>query len=264
MTILVCFLVIVLGVSYFVWKYPNLRKAWFFPPRKGLVALMYHHIKEEPSNHPAEYVFAITPEIFEQQLDFMRQNGYTPISIDQLLHAQQTGHKQVEKPVLLTFDDATEDHYTNLFPILKKQNTPAVIFIITDLVGKPGYMTWDQIREMQQSGLVEFGSHTCSHRRLRELSQAEIIQEITQSKQIIEEQLQKPIRTFCYPFGAGAFDKKVRPHVLAAKYLVDFSTKQGINSWPWNGKKTILRAFPRGRETWWDFQLELTRGRSRL
>ena len=264
MIIIVCLLLIVAGIAYFVWKYPNLRKAWFFLPRKGLVALMYHHIKEEPSNNPADYAFAIAPDVFEQQLDFLHKNGFTPISAEQLFHAQKTGHKHVQKPVLLTFDDATLDHYTHLFPLLKKHNVPALIFIITDFVGKPGYMSWDQIREMQQSGLVEFGSHTCSHRRLRDLCEKDIIEEVTKSKQVIEEHLQQPVRTFCYPFGAGAFDKCVRPHVLAAGYLADFSTKHGINSWPWHGNKPLLRAFPRGRETWWDFHLELTRGRSRL
>lgn len=262
--IAICLLVIALGIVYFVWKYPNLRKAWFFLPQKGLVAVMYHHIMPSTTNNPAEYAFIIEPNIFEQQLDFLQQHGFTPISIDQLLHTQKTGHKHVKKPVLLTFDDATEDHYTYLFPILQKRQTPALIFIITDFVGKPGYLTWDQIRQMQQSGLVEFGSHTCSHRRLRELSSDEILKEITQSKHIIEEHLGHPARTFCYPFGAGAFDKKVRPHVLEAGYLVDFSTKHGINPWPWKGKKTLLRIFPRGRETWWDFHLQLTRGRSRL
>ncbi len=262
--ILGCIALIILGIIYFVWKYPDLRKAWFFWPRTGFVAIMYHHIKEEPSDNPADYAFAISPTVFEQQLQYMHEHGFTPISTEQLFHAKQTGHKHVEKPVLLTFDDATDDHYVHLFPLLKKHHTPALIFIITDWVGTPGYMTWDQIREMQQSGLVEFGSHTCSHRRLRSLTQDEIIYEITQSKKIIEEQLGCPARTFCYPFGAGAFDKHVRPHVFEAGYLADFSTKHGINPWPWRGKSTILRIFPRGRETWWDFHLELTRGRSRL
>ena len=262
--ILACILLIILGCVYFAWKYPNLRKAWFFPPRKGLVALMYHHIDKVSPANPAEYAFAIAPNVFEAQLDFLREHGYTPISTAQLLHAAKTGHKHVQKPVLLTFDDATADHYDHLFPILQKRHMPALIFIITDFVGKPGYMTWEQIQQMHQSGLVEFGSHTCSHRRLRELPQEEIIRELTQSKQIIEQHLHTTVRTFCYPFGAGAFDKHVRPFVFKAGYTVDFSTKRGINPWPWHGHKTILRAFPRGGESWWDFHLELTRGRSRL
>ncbi len=260
--ILVCVLLIVLGLVYFAWKYPNLRKAWFFPPRKGLVTLMYHFIGEVPS--PDQFAFTISQEHFIKQLDFLQEHGYTSISTQDILHAYQTGHTHMQKPVLLTFDDATQDHYTVLFPILKTHKVHALIFVITDFVGKPGYMTWQQMQEMQQSGLVEFGSHTCSHRRLRELPQEQIIQEITQSKKVLEENLHQPIHCFCYPFGAGAFDKHVRPHVLQAGYTLDFSTKRGINPWPWRGHKPILRAFPRGGETLWDFHLELTRGRSRL
>ena len=258
----VCVLFILLGIIWLGWKYPNLRKAWFFPPRKGLVVLMYHHVGKVPS--PDQFAFTISAADFERQLLFLQENAYTPISVEHLWKVRQTGHSPIKKPVMLTFDDATEDHYTTLFPLLKKYQVPAVIFIITDLVGKPGYMTWEQMLSMQQSGLVEFGSHTCSHRRMRELSQADIIHEITQSKQIIETHLKRPARCFCYPFGAGAFDKQVRPHVLEAGFLLDFSTKRGINAWPWRGKSPLLRAFPRGGESLWDFHLELTRGRSRL
>lgn len=258
-----CLLLIILGLAYFAWKYPNLRKAWFFPPHKGLVALMYHHIAVLPPTPQDQYTFAIAPDLFEKQLLFLQENNYTPITVDQVLQSTKPGNSLIQRPVLLTFDDATQDHYTQLFPLLQKYRVPALIFVITDFVGRPGYMTWDQIRQMQQSGLVEFGSHTCSHRRLRELSQEEILKELAQSKKIIEANLPGPVRTFCYPFGAGAFDKKVRPLVFKTGYQLDFSTKRGINAWPWNGK-TIRRAFPRGGETLWDFHLQLTRGRSQL
>ena len=257
-----CLALLLIGIAYFVWKYPNLRKAWFFPARKGLPVLMYHFIGEVPS--PDQFAFTISAAHFERQLQFLKEHGYTPISTQELFHTYQTGHVHVGKPVMLTFDDATQDHYQVLFPLLQKYHVPALIFVITDFVGKPGYMTWQQMDEMQQSGLVEFGSHSCSHRRLRELPQEQIIQEIGQSKRVLEEHLKRPVRSFCYPFGAGAFDKHVRPHVLQAGYLFDFSTARGINPWPWRGKRSLLRAFPRGGETLWDFHLELTRGRSRL
>ncbi len=258
----ICILLFLLSCIYFFWKYPNLRKAWFLPPRKGLPVLMYHYIGQVPE--PSQFAFTISAANFEKQLHFLREHGYTPISVENLWQAHQTGHTSIRKPVMLTFDDATTDHYTTLFPLLQKYQVPAVIFIIADFVGKPGYMTWEQMRHMQASGLVEFGSHTCSHRRLRDLPEAEIIKEITQSKKIIEMNLERSVRCFCYPFGAGAFDKHVRPHVFKAGFLMDFSTKRGINAWPWRSKSPLLRAFPRGGETLWDFHLELTRGRSRL
>lgn len=255
---------LVLGAVYFFYKYPALRKTWYWLPRRGLCALMYHHIGTLENPQDEQFPFTITPQMFEKQLLFLKQNGYTVASEADILHARQTGHTHVEKPVLLTFDDGYADNYTALFPLLQKYQAPALIFLVTQRVGTPGYLTWPQIKQMQASGLVAFGSHTCTHRRLRSLSDEEIVKEITQSKQILEEKLGVPVVSFCYPYGAGGFDKRVRPHVFKAGYVLDFSTKKGINPWPWLGKKSILRAFPRGGEDLWDYHLQLTRGRSKL
>ena len=260
---MVALLIVLLGAVYVFCKYPPLRKTWYWLPRRGFVALMYHHIGTlNPQDQ--EFSFTITPQMFEKQLLFLKQNGYEVISEHDVVHAKESGHTHFEKPVLLTFDDGYEDNYTTLFPLLQKYQAPALIFLITDKIGTPGYLTWEQIKQMQASGLVAFGSHTCSPRRLRNLSDDKIAQEIAQRKQMLEEKLGTPVVSFCYPFGAGGFDKRVRPQVFKAGYILDFSTKKGINPWPWLGKKSILRAFPRGGETLWDYHLQLTRGRSKL
>ncbi|MBO5911563.1 MAG: polysaccharide deacetylase family protein [Elusimicrobiaceae bacterium] len=257
-------LLIALGAVYFFWKYPALRHTWYWLPRRGFVALMYHHIGILQDPQAEQFPFTVTPEMFEKQLLFLKQNGYEIATEHDIVHAFETGHTHLAKPVLLTFDDGYADNYTALFPLLQKYQAHALIFLITDKIGTPGYLTWEQVKQMHQSGLVSFGSHTSSHRRLRSLPDEEIVQEITQSKQILEEKLGTPVVSFCYPFGAGGFDKRVRPQVFKAGYVLDFSTKKGINPWPWRGKKSILRAFPRGGETLWDYHLQLTRGRSKL
>lgn len=229
-------------------------------PKTGLLALMYHHIGYLPPTD-WQYAFTITPERFNQQVDKLLSMGFSPVHCQDLLSGKDTP----QKPVLLTFDDGTLDTYQTLFPILQKRNLKAVVFLITDFIGKqPDYMTWEQVLQLHQSGLVEFGSHTCSHARLRQLSNEEILRELTQSKKIIEQKTGAPCLSFCYPFGSGGFDLRVRPLVFQAGYQFDFSTKQGINSWPWNGKKTLLRAFPRGGETMTDFYIQITRGKSKF
>lgn len=261
---IIAVLLLLIGAVYFCWRYPALRRTWYWPPRHGLVALMYHHIGVLTDTTAEQYPFTISPEMFEKQLLFLKQHGYTPISEEDALQAYRAGKSFIQKPVLLTFDDGHADNYTALFPLLKKYQTPVLIFLITDRVGTPGYLAWEQIQEMQQSGWVRFGSHTCSHRRLRSLSDEEIAREIVQSKKVLEEKLGTKVYSFCYPFGAGGFDKRVRPVVLKAGYILDFSTKKGVNPWPWKGKSSLLRAFPRGGENLWEYHLQLTRGRSRL
>ncbi len=260
---IVALLLLILGAVYLFWKYPSLRKTWYWLPRKGWVVVTYHHIDTREMSDP-QFPFTITPQMFEKHLLFLKQNGYTPISQEETIRTLQTGRSFVQKPVLLTFDDGHADNYTHLFPLLQKYQVPALIFLITDNIGTPGYLTWQQVQEMQKSGLVAFGSHTCSHRRLRDLPEEEIVREITQSKKVLEEKLGVPAVSFCYPFGAGSHDKHVRPHVLKAGYLLDFSTQKGINPWPWKGKKSIKRTSPIAWETLWDYHLQLTRGRNRL
>lgn len=239
---------------------------WQFwrPAKKGLLTLMYHHIGEADEKDE-QYPFTITPRRFEEQLDLLQKHGFTPVGLSELKQAARTGARRPAKPVLLTFDDGHLDNYERLFPILQKRKVKALIFLVTDYIGvRPGYMSWEQVRQMHASGLAEFGSHTLSHARLRRLSESEILRELKQSKQIIEEKLGAPCEAFCYPFGSGGFDKRVRPLVFQAGYLFDFSTKAGINPWPWKGKKTLLRAFPRGGESLTDFYVQITRGKSKF
>lgn len=239
---------------------------WQFwrPARKGLLVLMYHHIGHIDATD-GQFPFTIMPQRFEEQLLCLKKHGFTPIGLSELQNAMHTGQKLPAKPVLLTFDDGHEDNYQNLFPILKKHQIKALIFLITHYIGKEkGYMSWQQVRQMQQSGLVDFGSHTLDHARLRKLPDEEILRQLTQSKKEMEEQLGVPCVAFCYPFGSGGFDRRVRPLVFKAGYQFDFSTKPGINPWPWKGKKTLLRAFPRGGETLTDFYIQITRGKSKF
>ncbi len=246
-----------LALGLFLACYPRARKPlWWLPPAKGLPAFMYHHVGlANPTDE--QYPFTVTAQQFETHLQILKDLGMTPVSLAEL-------NGPAVRPALLTFDDGHQDNYTVLFPLLKKHSVKAVIFLVTDKIGTPGYLTWDQAREMKASGLVSFGSHSATHRRLRSLPEEEIRQELLSSRKKIEQELGETPQAFCYPFGAGAFDKRVRPLVLAAGYKYDFSTKKGVNPWPLNPRKPLLRAFPRGGETAEDFRLQATRGRSRF
>ena len=182
--------------------------------------------------------------IFKRSWTCCKNTVLPPIGLDELKAAFQTGKPLPAKPVLLTFDDGYADNFQNLFPVLQKRKVKALIFLVTDFIGKePGYMTWQQVRQMQESGLVQFGSHTLDHARLRRLPQEDILRQLRQSKAVLEEKLGVACEAFCYPFGSGGFDKRVRPLVFQAGYSFDFSTKPGINPWPWKGKKDPVARF---------------------
>lgn len=118
--------------------------------KKGVPCIMYHNVSNEKG---------ITPEEFEEQMMLLQK--YKTFKLEEL---DRMGNKFPENTVLVTFDDGYADNYTNAFPLLKKYNIKATIFLNTAYINNdPFYMNWDQIREMYKSGLVDFQLHTHSH-----------------------------------------------------------------------------------------------------
>lgn len=189
--------------------------------------LMYHSISY--CENPSFRRFTVTPERFEEQLDYLSTHGYTPLTVSDYIQrlagedenkgeSQGQGQRQCEgqtqlppHPVVLTFDDGYADFYTAALPLLRQYQTTATLYIVTGYVGgTSGWMqregeadrkllTWGQIREIAASG-VECGAHTQTHRPLDALSTAECRQEIEESYRLVAEQVAAP-RSFAYPFG---------------------------------------------------------------
>ena len=177
--------------------------------------LTYHLIYDEPFTQYTN-LFVRTAD-FEDQLRAMTDAGYT------FLFADSFGGCAT-KSVILTFDDGYEDNYTNMFPLLKKYNARATVFMITDKIDKPGYLTSDQIREMADSGLVRFGSHTVSHSDLRSLGGDRLRRELSDSKQIIENLTGQKVNCVCYP--AGGYSAAALAEA-ANYYSFGFTTRSG-------------------------------------
>ena len=248
-------ILIILGLCLLAF---SLRFTWWWTPLyKGLIVFMYHHIKPDNENKDA---FTIVPEIFEKQIKYLISKKYTFIGLEDL-----TAGKKIKKPVMITFDDGYIDNYKYVFPILKKYNIKAVIFLIIGKIEKESdFLTWQQVYEMEKSGLVSFGSHGLTHTNIRRMEPSLALKELKESKAILEEKLGHKITSFCYPFGAGGTDKRVRKLVFEAGYLFDFSTRRSLNPWPLKKGRTVYRAFPRGGETKFDFILQTHLGRSKL
>lgn len=166
--------------------------------------LMYHYVRYvDASVDPLGYNLSVTPENLAAQLDWIAQQGYTTVTMDTLMRCRYGGspeHPCPAKPIALTFDDGYEDAFTQAFPALQQRGMVATFYIITNSVGHPMYMNWDQIRIMRAAGM-EIGAHTKGHPDLTTLSVDQARDEIAGSKVIIEAELGEPIRSFCYPAG---------------------------------------------------------------
>lgn len=144
---------------------------------------------------------AVPVNDFDAQMSYLSEHGYVTITPDELAEGLAGNLNLPEKPVLITFDDGYIDNYTNAFPILKKYNFRATIFIIPSLISQnPKYMTWEQLKEMEKNGII-MQSHTLNHRALEELPDDEIRSELLNSKLVLEEQLGHEINFLAYPTG---------------------------------------------------------------
>jgi peptidoglycan/xylan/chitin deacetylase (PgdA/CDA1 family) len=164
---------------------------------------MYHYISVPPSGADAYRLdLSVTPENLDRQMAWLFENGYTPITLKDLLYNLRLGWPLPEKPVALTFDDGYADAYQNAFPILLKYGFVGTFFVITDYMtfDNPNHATWDQVIQMHNAGM-DIQSHSRSHPDLRRQSQPELLWQILGSREAIEARLDKEVRFFCYPSG---------------------------------------------------------------
>ena len=159
------------------------QKPYLYSP--NIKTLLYHLVADETYG---DYTYLFVREAdFERQLQTIRDMGFETYFADEPERARG-------KPgVVITFDDGYIDNYTTVFPLLKKYNMKATIFLITDMIGAEGHLTAEQIVEMSESGLVHFGSHTVSHLRADLATEYELQQEYLHAKEIIEELTDEPV-----------------------------------------------------------------------
>lgn len=165
--------------------------------------LMYHHIRINPRpNDPIWAALNVSVEQLDSQLQYLVSHGYHIITLDDLYPALSGRSALPSNPIILTFDDGYRSFYDNAFPLLKKYHARAVEFVITAVLTAPAYLTWDEIAEMDQTGLVQFAAHTRHHPNLPDLSHAAIVDEIKGSKDDLEAHLKKSVNWFAYPYGS--------------------------------------------------------------
>jgi peptidoglycan/xylan/chitin deacetylase (PgdA/CDA1 family) len=176
--------------------------------------VMYHSIVENVSK---DNLLEVSADIFDKQMKFLKKHHYNVAALAEVKDYIEGKKKIPGRTIVLTFDDGYKDNYTYVFPILKKYNFPATVFIILSNMGKQGYLDWGEIKEMQDSGLVTFGSHTFTHPFLDVLqSPLDLKNEVAGSKAALEEKLGRPVKLFCYP--SGRFNDRVVQAVKDAGY----------------------------------------------
>ncbi|MBL7085216.1 MAG: polysaccharide deacetylase family protein [Candidatus Omnitrophica bacterium] len=196
---------------------------YFYVSSKYVVPiLMYHHIDERGEISS----LSVSPENFRCQMAFLSRRNYNVISLAQLVQSMQKETKLPRNTVVITFDDGYEDNYTFAYPVLKKYNLPATIFVIVNSIDQENYLTYAQIKEMLSSkGIIDIGSHSLAGGYLPGQTVRELESEIGASKLILEAKLNKSIDFFCYPI--GGFSPQIQQLVKKYGYRGACATNRG-------------------------------------
>lgn len=205
---------------------------------EGVSVLMYHMIGDEQGN-----AAIMTEANLRIQMNYLRDHGYHPITMQELYDYVTKGAPLPEKPVCITFDDGYLDSYTIVYPLMKEYGFPWTLFLITDDVGKPyNRMTWDQLREMANSHTVTIANHTLSHPKLHNLATcAEKEKEIVEANKALKYQLGVDNAWLAYPY--GDYDDEIIDICKKAGIKMAVTTDAGrvhVGSFPYDLKRAYI------------------------
>jgi len=238
----------------------------------GIPVLMYHHVNPEGN------FINVAPHLFESQIKHLKEGGYTALNTTDLWEIFNGARIPPDKPVVVTFDDGWLDNWLFAFPILKKYGIKAVIFVVTSRIHEKGkrmrsdegpvnglpshkecqrmvgsgsaqevMLSWEEIREMENTGLIDIQSHTHTHRRWDKLypdhkeRMTVLNEELKRSKEVIENKLQKQCHALCWPW--GKYNKEYVDIALSLGYKLLFTTEKGTNtaaSEPWRIRRIVI------------------------
>jgi peptidoglycan/xylan/chitin deacetylase (PgdA/CDA1 family) len=195
----------------------------------GVPILLYHRFGPTVADS-----MTVTTAVFESHLKYLDENGYTVIALKELLAlVSGPGIPPGARYVVLVADDAHRSVYTDALPLIKKYRVPMTLFVYPSAISNASYaMTWDQLRELQATGLFDVQSHTYWHPNFKKerekLPAAEfdklVHMQLTKSREKLEKELGRKVDLLAWPF--GIFDPDLMDRAAAAGYAAAFTIER--------------------------------------
>jgi peptidoglycan/xylan/chitin deacetylase (PgdA/CDA1 family) len=192
--------------------------------RSHVPVLCFHQIRPwRAGDSPAARAIITPPQRFADQIAALARAGYTTITPDQLLGYLQFGVRLPDRPVLLTFDDASQGQYTAALPVLTKYRFTATFFVMTVVLDKPHWLSRNQVRELHRRGMT-IGAHTWDHHPVTGYAGADWRTQLIEPARELSHLTGAPVRFFAYPY--GVWNSAALPHVASAGYQAAFQLSE--------------------------------------
>jgi peptidoglycan/xylan/chitin deacetylase (PgdA/CDA1 family) len=179
---------------------------------------MYHRFNE--SKYPSTN---IQMDIFKQQIEIIEDSNYKFNNPGEFEKKFST--PKIKKEILITIDDAFLSFYQEAWPFLKKNKVPFILFVSTEPVGKKGYMTWSQIREVESEDFAFIGHHSHTHDYLINETNDQFISDIEKANKIFLKELGYIPNLFSYPFGEYS---KFMKNYISKNFKFAFGQHSGV------------------------------------
>ncbi len=192
--------------------------------RKQVPILCYHQIRNwKPTDSKTAKDYIVQENDFRGQMQMLADSGYHTILPDELYAYLNENTPLPTKPIMLTFDDTDLDQYTLAAPQMKKYGFKGVFFIMTVSLGRPHYMTKDQVKELSDDGNV-IASHTWDHHNVKKYAGQDWVTQIDKPTKKLEEITGKPIKYFAYPF--GLWNEQAIPELKKRGFVAAFQLSE--------------------------------------
>jgi len=190
----------------------------YYSDDKGILSLMYHRFNE--NKYPSTN---IQMDIFKKQIKIIKNLKYNFYDPKDLI--KEFSIAKSEKKILITIDDAFSSFYEVAWPYLKEEKIPFILFVSTEAVGRNGYMTWNQIKELEKETTVYIGNHSHTHKYLVDFENKNFMDDIDTASVIFVEQLGYNPIFFSYPF--GEYSSLVKKYI-SKNFKFSFGQHSGV------------------------------------
>ncbi len=190
----------------------------YYSNDEGILSIMYHRFNE--NKYPSTN---IKTDIFKQHIDIIKNSDFN--FNDPNNFEEQFNIAKSKKEILITIDDAFESFYNEAWPYLNENKIPFILFVSTEPVGKKGYMTWEQIKEVESKDFTYIGHHSHSHEYLIDGSKEDFILDIETANKIFLKELGYIPSLFSYPFGEYS---KFMKNYISQNFKYAFGQHSGV------------------------------------
>ena len=245
--------------------------SFLIPAPRGLRILMYHKVSEDRADR-----LTVKRAMLERHFDYLVKEHYTSVSFDVVLKSMRTSTVLPPRSVIITFDDGYRDTYTIVFPLLKRYNLKATVFLVAGRIAQTN--TWDatheplmdtrEIREMADSGLVEFGLHSYDHANYRQMTPQQIREDVARSMRTLNDLGIPFAPVLAFPF--GAYPRETNANAAMREALAEMGVLLAVriggrvNRLPLRNLYELKRAGIDGRDRFFEFCIKLKKGRTKL